>query len=361
LQKQGNVCFLTGLIRRAMVKIDRGAPSDINKDFWHAEMETLIQTGESALDASDKVKQWGELATIGPACRPNYDIELLANNHASTSKITVTKDGSISWKSGGERHGWISLSGVVWKAGGELEGNMDAPNLIASIDQKPVAFSNGWEGESTAAYKQGNVCFILGDCKSGRNFDGTIMTLPTVCRPPVRMMFPFAHGERTFRIDVRPDGGVEPKDVPADVEKHLNLQSLIFPTEEGEELDLNAAGNWGTTKEYPLPMAFRQGAMCILSGVAVNSDIRGGVHSLLQASGKPATLPEWCLPRNRMAFTTISTTGKAVRIDVMPDGEVRWIAGFREKYLNFVGIKFEVRADIVQKFSKNLLKVSECE
>lgn len=240
-------------------------------------------------------------------------------------------------------------------------GNMDAPGLIASIDQKGVTYSNGWSGDNVAVYKQGHVCFVLGETENGRNFEGVVFTLPTVCRPRFNMMFPFAHGERTFRIDVRTDGAVVPYDVPDDVKKKLNLQSLVFPTEEGEELTMNSQGNWATIKEYPEPMAYRQGAMCILSGVAYNSDIRGGVHSLLQASGHPVTLPVWCQPRNRMAFTTISTTGKAVRLDVLPSGEVRWIAGYREKYVNFVGIKFEVRADIVQKFSKSLLKVSECE
>merc|ERR1711934_175462 len=45
LQKQGNICMLSGLIRVATDDIQSGV--DKGKKFWHSMMETLIQTGES--------------------------------------------------------------------------------------------------------------------------------------------------------------------------------------------------------------------------------------------------------------------------------------------------------------------------
>lgn len=92
--------------------------------------------------------------------------------------------------------------------------------------------------------------------------------------------------------------------------------------------------------------------------------VREGHHSLLKNSGQPGTLPEWCRPRNRMAFSTIQVGSDGVglaRIDVLPTGAVRWVAGSRQKNVNLDGIKFDVKATIVKKFSAALLKVSECE
>merc|ERR1719158_1719524 len=53
LQKLGNICTLSGLIRVADAKIQTG--TDKGKKFWHA-METLIQTGESVM--APKKGEW---------------------------------------------------------------------------------------------------------------------------------------------------------------------------------------------------------------------------------------------------------------------------------------------------------------
>jgi len=358
LQKQGNLCMLSGLIRQGEETIPSGI--DMGKKFWHAEMESLIQLGEGASTAVAPKGQWGELATMGAQCRPETTIELMANNHAEVSKITIDNEGTVRWKSGGSRHGWISLSGVMWKGGGHTDGTVDSTGIDA-IHQSAVTFANGWQGEAVSVYKQGNVCTMLGQTHSGRNFQERIMTLPTFCRPKRKMMFAFSHAQETMRVDVDVDGGVFPYQVPDTVEKYLNLQSIVFPVVDGEDIKLNDDGGWKVVGDQPKPQAFRQGSLCILSGVAFNEDVRSGTHSLLKHSGSPGVLPEWCLPRHRMAFTTISTTGKAQRIDITDDGVIRWIAGAREKYMNLVGIKFDVRADIVQKFSAELLEVQKCE
>jgi len=355
LQKQGNLCVLSGLIRENQETISEGM--DKGKKFWHA-METLIQTGESSLSSAPAT--WGKLATIGAQCRPETEIELLANNHAEVSKITISHEGVVAWKSGGSRHGWISLSGIVWKAGGHLDGVLQG-NSIATVSQGNVVFANGWKGDGVAVYKQGNMCFVLGQTHSGRNFQGRVLTLPIMCRPKRLMSFAFAHGKETFRVDVDVDGAVVPYKIPDDVEKYLNLQSIAFPVVDGEEIKLHDDRGWRPSTKFPVPQAYRQGGFCVLSGVAYNGEIRAGTHSLLKNSGSPGKLPEWCLPRHRMAFTTISSEGKASRVDILDDGSIRWIAGAREKYMNLVGIRFEVRADIVQKFSESLLKVSKCE
>lgn len=242
-----------------------------------------------------------------------------------------------------------------------MHGDVNGGDGIAGVTQAAVVFANGWKGESVAVYKQGHMCFVLGQTYGGRNFEGRVLTLPTVCRPKRKRMFAFSHAQQTFRVDVDVDGGVTPYKVDDSVEKYLNLQSIAFSTVDGEDIKLNEDRNWRETSKFPHPTAFRQGALCVLSGVVFNEDIRAGQHSLLKHSGSPGILPEWCRPRHRLAFTTISTNGKAQRIDVLDDGSIRWIAGEREQYLNLDGIRFDIRAKLVQKYSETLFKVSKCD
>merc|ERR1712167_375063 len=187
------------------------------------------------------------------------------------------------------------------------------------------------------------------------------MTLPKVCWPKRKRMFAFSHAQESFRVDVDVDGAVTPFKVDDSVERYLNLQSIVLPVVDGEEIELHEDRGWTTTSKFPKPEAFRQGALCVLSGVAFNEDIRAGDHRLLKNSGSPGVLPEWCRPRHRLAFSTIGTTGKAQRIDILDDGSIRWIAGSREKYLNLDGIRFDIRAELVQKYGSTLFKVSKCD
>lgn len=356
LQKQGNVCLLSGLIRVASDDIQTGV--DKGKQFWHSTMETLIQTGESSIQ-NDKNK-WGVLATVDAHCRPTGGITLLANNHVDPATVEINKDGEVKWVAGGSAHGWISLSGLAWKAGGPIDGQ-EGGTSIAGYELGKVVYANGWEGTGVEVYKQGHICFVAGTLTNGRNFDGRALTLPVSCRPKTAKMFVFAHDKQTYRIDVSTDGAVTPINVAEDMKKQIDLSNIVFSTEEGEAIKLSDDKNWEVSKRFPKAEAIRQGSLCVLSGTAYNSDVRDGIHSLLKNSGSPGVLPEWCKPRHRMSFSTVAEDGKLQRIDVLADGSVRWIAGKRSKFMNLDGIRFDVRADLVQKFSHALLKISKCE
>jgi hypothetical protein len=361
LQKQGNICLLSGLIRSASENIVSGV--DANKVFWHAEMETLIQTGESA--TAGKQNNWEQFATVGGHCKPTSAVELLANNHAEVTKVKIDNEGRVTFVSGGQRHGWISLNGLAWKAGGPLQGK-ESGDSIASIGQfkENVILENGWQGQGLDVYKQGHVCFVSGKLINGRNFEGSLMVLPPSCRPKAEKTFMFAHDKEVFALKVGVDGAVKPHQVNDNVAKSVDLNNIVFSTSDAEDFKLDGDKGWTVSPGAPKPEAQRQGSLCVLSGTAHNADVREGHHSLLKNSGQPGTLPEWCRPRNRMAFSTIQVGSDGVgvaRIDVLPTGAVRWVAGSRQKNVNLDGIKFDVKATIVKKFSAALLKVSECE
>lgn len=281
------------------------------------------------------------------------------------TKVKIDNEGKVTFVSGGQRHGWISLNGLAWKAGGPLQGK-ESGDSIASIGQfkENVILENGWQGQGLDVYKQGHVCFVSGKLINGRNFEGSLMVLPPSCRPKAERTFMFAHDKEVFALKVGVDGAVKPHQVNDNVAKSVDLNNIVFSTTDAEDIKLDGDKGWTVSPGAPKPEAQRQGSLCILSGTAHNADVREGHHSLLKNSGQPGTLPEWCRPRNRMAFSTIQVGSDGVglaRIDVLPTGAVRWVAGSRQKNINLDGIKFDVKATIVKKFSAALLKVSECE
>jgi len=394
VQKLGNLCVLSGLIRVSEAAITSG--EDADKKFWHAEMETLLQIGESA-----PTKSWGQLAQVGDECVPGTDVALSANNHANPATVRINPKGVLTFESGSSKHGWLSLSGLVYQAGATAQMPLDG-NILTSMPaldeeltlqekntrvqtKKVLMYFEGWEkgeGEEPSVMKQGSICTMSGTInikdkisekvqtfgkQTEREKNAQAIVLPTICRPAVRMMFSFSHGSTAFRVDLDTDGKLIPMNVPDWVPMKLDLSTIVFSTEAvsvaGTCSKMTLNKDWTTgpdhAKDGP-PHVTRQGSLCILSGVAFNAKIRNGQHSLLQNSGSPGTLPEWCRPHQRQAFSTMTATGKMQRIDVMPSGVVRWIAGAREKYVNLVGIRFNVRTDIVQKYSKELLSVSEC-
>jgi len=357
LQKQGNFCILSGLIRVDTEKIASGV--DRNKVFWEGQMESLIQTGES----SGNALEWGGLAMVGSQCRPTSAMKFLANNHAETTTVNMDANGRVSFVSGGSRHGWISLSGITWKASGPVTGKTGGVEINSVEELKnDVVMENGWVAEGLDVYRQGHICIVSGTAVNGQNFVGPFMQLPPSCRPKSDMNFMFAHGKETFVMKVSTKGDVEALNVDDSKAKTISLNNIVISTKEGELLELNAEKGW-TAGTSP-PRALRQGSFCLLSGAARNEDIREGKHSLLKNSGQPTTLPEWCRPRERIAFSVvqqIGTTTAMARVDVLPTGVVRWVAGDRKKIINLDGIRFDVKATIVKEFSKALLKVSECE
>merc|ERR1712072_751566 len=125
LQKQGNVCTISGLIRVNTNTITSG--QDAKKKFWHA--EELIEEGEARTQLSE-VKStnalleqkeganslleegegagaggWGVLASVPRSCRPGQSLYSTVNNHIQPAKVRVSSSGKVSFVSGGTKHG----------------------------------------------------------------------------------------------------------------------------------------------------------------------------------------------------------------------------------------------------------------
>ena len=60
-----------------------------------------------------KGSRWGRpMAKLPKGCRPKGRLIFNMNNHQSTARVDVLKNGKIVWVAGGHGHGWISLSGI---------------------------------------------------------------------------------------------------------------------------------------------------------------------------------------------------------------------------------------------------------
>jgi hypothetical protein len=361
LQKQGNVCSVTGLIRVVKNTIPFG--HDAKKKFWHA--DELIQVSEAEQQLAEvtsgstkkRAGKWGEMATIPKACRPAKTVSFTVNNHIQPAKVQIKPNGKLSFVSGGFKHGWISLAGIMYKAGKITKAKRSKKTRVDTERSGHARRYGGWKG-AAKAYKQGHMCFLSGDVMSGRSWKGRILTLPAWCRPPGKLMFALNQGTKSYRIDITRHGHVRGHGVPKFLKKKLSLDTIAFSTLNGKKLRIG--------KGYRKPRGGmtarvrRQGSLCMLQGSVFNPRIRKGIHSTLKHANQVAKLPIWCRPKNRQVFTTAATDGKVQRIDVLSDGAVRWTAGKRGKSVNLTGIKFNVPARVVRKYSKALLATKKC-
>jgi len=367
----------------------------MGKKFWHSmATESLIQEGEASkqpLIQEDEALQqraevlaevkesddewdskggkknskggatggtWGTLATVPRKCRPKQSLYFTVNNHIQPAKVRIAPSGKLAFISGGTKHGWISLSCIVYKAGNGSFKNVGPKKLrIDSVRQGAARKHNGWKGSATA-YKQGRLCSLFGDLKGGRAWKGKILTLPTWCRPPGKLMFAMSQGKNAFRIDVTSSGHVIPVSVSRKISKKINLSSIVFSTARGS--GVKPMHGFKKPNTGSKAQARRMGTVCVVSGSLYNAKIRSGVHCTLKHSGAVAKLPKWCRPTKRMIFSTIATDGKIQRIDVLPQGSVRWTAGKRDKIVNLTGIKFTIPTSVAKKYSKALLKTRKC-
>jgi len=360
LQRQGSMCVLSGMIRVSKNNIYAGA--DKAKKFWHS-AESFLQLDSAAeadslmqLDARRK-KGWGKLAFISQACRPSTTVKFTVNDHVLPSKIKIKSNGHVVFQSGGTKHGWISLSGVTWKASGRISKHGRG---ISQQTQGRMIMANGWRGERNSVYKQGDICMLSGDVKGGRSWKGRLLTLPKFCRPRERTSFVMSQGKKPYRVDVTRSGAVIGVNVPGSVRSQMSLNSIVFSTRKGQLIKLNHRRGWKRPKKFAAARAFRMGSLCVVSGFAYNHHVRDGNENRLKNSAAVGKLPAWCRPKKRLTFSTVAPDGQLQRIDVLHTGDVRWEGGRRDRNVNLTGIKFNVPSQTVQKYSKNMLKVTKC-
>jgi hypothetical protein len=276
------------------------------------------------LEGLVKGSAWGKpMVTLPRKCRPPKRLIFNLNNHQHTARVDVLPNGQVVWVAGGQSHGWLSLSGIEF----------------STENGANVKLLNGWRSyggsyKSVTSFKQGNMCFLSGLAR-GNQWSKPIAKLPQECRPSGKLAFNVNNHQHTARLDVMPDGLVRWK---AGGRSHgwISLTGISFGVIGFRAGRMHARlamqNGWRPYGAgYRPPIITLRGPFCMLSGVVKAAK---GMRNPL------TTLPPTCRPKRRLVFT-IDNNDNPLRVDVLPDGTVRKVAG-RWKYgwLSLDGILF---------------------
>ena len=212
------------------------------------------------------------------------------------------------------------------------ETNEQAPDAV--LGQSPEAGETVDKGTQISltvakpAQAEGEIlCLASGLIKRGGW--ALLADLPEACSPAGRLIFNLNNHAKTARVDVKPSGEVF---WVAGGKDHgwVSLDGIVLkPGEGGQALKLK--NGWvNYDGGYRKARVARIGGLCVVSGL-----IKGGGWSTL------AVLPEPCRPSHRLIFN-LNNHAKTARVDVMPSGEVLWVAGGKDHgWVNLDGIVFK--------------------
>jgi hypothetical protein len=254
------------------------------------------------------------LLTLPSDCRPNKRVIFNLNNHEGTLRVDVLPNGQVHYVTGTYRHSWLNLDGINF--------------AVANRHTLPLRSSWRAYGGSygTPTYtKTGSVCEVEGLLRGG-SWSGHLAELPSNCRPKKRLIFNMNNHAKTCRVDVHTNGRIQWHAGGRD-HHWVSLGGMIFSTDNGSNLPLASRwSNYGGS--YGSATVAKSGNLCLVSGL-----VRGGHwgHTIV-------TLPSDCRPKGRLIFN-MNNHGKTARVDVMTNGQVRWVAGGRDHHwISLTGI-----------------------
>ena len=259
-----------------------------------------------------KGNNWGLVATLSAGMRPPQRLVFNVNNHTKSARVNVDANGNIAWETGGKDHGWLSLSGITFSV---------KPG-------KSLPLANGWVnygGHVPATItRTGDMVTVTGLIRGGKW--GLLGKLPTGYRPPARMISSLNNHDQSARVDVLVNGDIQ---WVGGGKNHgwISLSGISFKTNDAPvkpELWKPFGGGYGG------PVVSKEGDIVTVTGMVKNGDYDIPLM----------TLPTGHRPPGRLTFN-LDNHGKPVRMGVLPDGRIIWVAGGRDhKWLSLSGITF---------------------
>lgn len=181
----------------------------------------------------------------------------------------------------------------------------------------------------------GDYCFCSGFARTAK-LTSAVARLPSSCRPEKRLVFN-AHtsGTKTIRLDVLANGEIRYS--TGNNGTIVSFDGIAFARKDAASQVANLKNGWTAFgAEYREPTLYRQGDLCMLSGVAKLAS--GAVSSW---NNHIVTLPEACRPRDGRLVFSVHSNGYMHRVDVLKSGHVQWVAGERKApWLSLDGIIF---------------------
>ncbi|MCB0330501.1 MAG: hypothetical protein KDD70_12580 [Bdellovibrionales bacterium] len=318
---------------------------------------TCMLTGMIGIDEG-KFVEGTPIATLPPSCRPKGILIVSANQYDQVTRLNILPNGEIKYGSGNTDFPWITLDGIVIDAG-----------ETAAIQFNPEAWGNYSKSSFArpSVARMGGLCMLSGLVGSknkpintrdeGKKFLGSV---PSYCAPNGRLSFSTNHNNHTMQIDIEATGkiSVEATDGGSD---WASLAGIAYSPEMGELLDpapgwvnyVDSVKKQSAASFRPLSL-LKDGHLCMLSGylkastpITFADDNREDtLNNEIESDGiLLATLPEYCRPNYRHAFNT-NNFNLSARVDVWPNGEVRWMGGgLQHDSVSLSGINFLVPTD----------------
>jgi hypothetical protein len=278
----------------------------------------------------------GHVGVLGSDCRPREgQLIFRSNSMLYTHRIDVGTNGWIYYQWGTNyQMDYRSLAGIAF--------------FIVSNRQLPLINGYGVYGggyRPPSINKQGNLCMLSG-LASG-NAMSVITVVPEECRPRERLIFAMANHNYNPRFDLFPDGRlvsvymqVQHNWVSLDMVRYVvpeRNRPVVPVSKDGpiSRAEIALSANFSAYKRgYEDPEYQRFGGLCQLSGLARTVDFRSTW----------ATLPAACRPAKRQVFDQHIAGTTTARVDVLPSGVVRYVAGGGEtNFASFDGIIFPVK------------------
>lgn len=253
----------------------------------------------------------GLLAVLPDYCRPDRRaiLDFHSTSTAQTIRVDVLNNGQVVAVTNAKSP-TLSFDGVSF--------------VVADAKTSPITLNKYWRTHSTTYQKEAffienNMCHLEGliNLRSGgaaewkKNRGANLLfTLPKECRPESRIILLANHHTETFRVDVTPGGQVYFVS-GNQIHAWVSLSGLKFPIKTGNALDLkNDYSRYSSSYRNPSVTEIKD--VCILSGLA-----KGPGNS----AQRMTTLSTGCRPAARSTFF-VNRHGKAVRVDVLPNGQV---------------------------------------
>lgn len=240
--------------------------------------------------------------------------------NTATLQLEVDRSGNVTWRTNIVSP-WVSLTSVILPT--------DDGRRVAIPLATPWAHF-GSNVQSPSFVKEGDFCALGGAARlmAGTTWSSNIGVVPEACRPAERLMFGVNHGDTTHRVDLMPDGNL----VWVAGERRvdwLSLDGISFFVTMNASNNLQLAPGWQAFGNgFRTPNCARQDNVCSLSGVVRPTQVNG--------SNLITTVPAGCAPASGTLVFAVNRHNRQERIDILPNGEVRWVEGSVGQEISFL-------------------------
>ena len=144
-----------------------------------------------------KGSRFGHVATLPSGHRPPGRLIFSVNHHDQQARLDIMPDGRVIWVTGGRKHGWISLSGIVFS--------------VRPDRSLPLLYSwraYGGEYRLPEITKAGKLVILSGLLTGTKQRPAHLATLPSGFRPAKRLVFHTNAHDKSARVDIHSNGVV---------------------------------------------------------------------------------------------------------------------------------------------------------